>query len=195
MSKKHYGTSNVNVLATTVTDTVEMPDELSERQRRIVKYRLRGLTQTAIAQIEKVSQPMISKELKAIRVVFAERGAQIDQDVVVGETVHLYQEIEQQAWSLFHEAKSTKDLSNANKSLGTIMSSRERHIKLLLDLGLLKRAAIEHKHEVAPFLERWKEQSSQDKRILIESVIDTQLSDLAPPLPPIDAEIILDEEE
>lgn len=176
------------VAAETLTDEVKMPKELTERQQRIVKFRQRGLTQKAIAEIENVSQPMIAKEVRKIREVFAAQGSQIDQDVVVGESLNLFQEVEHRAWSIYSKSIDSNALGDANKALNTIMSARERSTKLLMDLGLVKRAAVEHHHEVAPFLEKWEKQSKEDKRLVVESVIDTQLSALPAPAPPEEPE-------
>lgn len=185
MSDKLYGpVKGAQSIAETVTEDIKMPSELTERQRRIVKFRLRGLTQKAIAQIEEVSQPYIAKELKKVRQVFAEHGSQIDQNVVVGESYNLFQEIEHRAWELFH--KSKESVGDANKALHTVMAAREKTIKLLMDLGLIKRAAISHEHnlKMPPFLEQWQGHTHEDKRIVVNEVINTQLSELEEPEPP-----------
>lgn len=185
MSKKFYAnTSDSALIAQVGVTDVEMPTELSERQKRLLKYRMRGLTQKAIAQIENVSQPFISQELNKIKKIFAEQGKQIDQHAVVGESLNIFQEVEHRAWDLYYKSVEGKSHSDANKALSTVLTARDRGIKLLMDLGLIKRAAIEHKHSVAPFLEKWQQQSQEDKRIVVESVIETQLSDLEEPQPP-----------
>lgn len=205
MSDKLYGpVKDGKTIAETVTEDIKMPTELTERQRRIVKYRLRGLTQKAIAGIEQVSQPMIAKEVRKIRKVFAEQGSQIEQNVVVGESVNLFQEIEQRAWELYYKSKDGS-AGDANKALNTVMTAREKTIKLLMDLGLIKRAAITHEHnmKLPPFLEEWNEKSEEDKRTTISEVIGTQLPDLEEPTPPelpddidyADYEEVSDEEE
>jgi hypothetical protein len=158
---------------------------LNDRQARIVKYRMRGLSQQAIATLEEVSQPVIAREMKRIRKIFAESGRQIDQDVVVGESMNLYEEVKRKGWELYYKAQESKSLGDANKALSTVMSAHERSLSLMMDLGLIRRAAIEHQHSVAPFLEKWEQQSKEDRRIVIEGVIDTQLSDLEEPTPPL----------
>lgn len=166
-----------------LSDDIPMPGDLTERQRRIVKYRLRGMTQRAIARLEDVSQPMIAKEMRAIRAAFKEQGENIDQDVIVGESMTLYQELEQRAWEIYHKALDEKKYGDCNKALATIMSARDHTVKLLLDLGLVERAKIEHSHTVnlPPFVEKWKE---VDKSQVITSVIHTQLDPLEDPEPP-----------
>lgn len=168
-----------------LSDDIPLPSELTDRQRRIVKYRQRGMTQRAIAQVENVSQPMISQEMKAIREAFREQGEQIDQEVVVGETMNLFQELEHRGWELYHKSMEAGKLGDGNKALNTIMSARERSIKLLMDLGLMKRAKIEHEHNVTlpPLMKQWQD-GEVDQTGIVTRVIDTQLSALDEPTPP-----------
>lgn len=182
---KHYGSHNdAKMIAQTLAVDEDLPTELSERQRRIVKYRMRGLTQNAIAQIENISQPMVSKEVRAIRKVFAETGKQVEQDVVVGASLNLYEEIGVKGWELYHKALENQAIGDANKALATVMAAQEKSVRLLMDLGLVKRAAVEHKHTVAPFLEQWEARTADEKQLTVATVIDSQLSELEAPEPP-----------
>jgi len=159
--------------------------ELSDRQIQIVKMKMRGLTQTAIAQVLGISQPAVAKHLKIIRAKFAAMGSNIDQSVVVGESVNLFQEVEQRAWELYYSAKGAGKLSDANKALNVIMSARDKTLTLLMDLGLIRRAAIEHEHKVksSPLMEQWKSGEAQ-KKFVVRSIIETQLEELEEPTPP-----------
>jgi len=172
------------------------PSELNERQRRIVNYKLRGLTQTAIAQLEDVSQPYIAKQLKKIREVYAAIGRTIDQEQVVGETVSLYSEVEQRAWEMFFKHKDTNP-NAANKALDTVMTSRDKSNKLMMDLGILARKAVEHDHKVtvAPFFEEFDSMDEIEKQKRLRTVIHGSLHKLEEPEPPqLEADIIEDAE-
>lgn len=170
--------------------------ELTDKQRQVFKLKLRGFTQKAIGEVMGISQPAVAKHWKKIQERFAEVGASIDQERVVGESVSLYQEIEERAWELFYLAKSAtnKDgklqpkLGDANRALGTVMAAREKSLNLLMDLGLLKRAAIEHDHVLheSPLMEAWKKGDAQKRLRLTSRVIETQLEELDDPLPPED---------
>lgn len=170
-----------------VTDDIinDPPNELNERQRRIVNYRLRGLTQTAIADLESVSQPYIAKEMRRIREIYKEQGRTIDQEMVVGETVSLYQEVEKRAWELYFAHKKDKP-SAANKALDTVMVSREKTVKLMMDLGIMRKAAteVEHTVHVAPFIQQFSSLSSEEKQAALSNVISANLSNLEEPEPP-----------
>jgi hypothetical protein len=163
------------------------PKELSERQVRIVNYKLRGMTQASMAQLEDVSQPMISKEITAIKAVYKAQGMTIDQDMVVGESINLFGEVERRGWEVFHLSKKNDKPGAANSALMTVMAAREKSIKLLMELGILKKAATEHEHtlKVAPFLEKFRDMQDVDKQAELKNFIDVSLTELEEPEPPL----------
>lgn len=161
---------------------------LTDKQKQVFKLKLRGFTQRAIGEVMGISQPAVAKHWKKIKARFAEIGASIDQNQVVGESVSLYQEIEERAWDLFYTAKSAGKLGDSNKALATIMSARDKSLNLLMDLGLLRRVAIEHEHNVSvsPLVDQWRSGDAQKKIQVTSKVIETQLDELDEPLPPKD---------
>lgn len=167
---------------------------LTERQKRIARLRMRGLSQQAIANLENVSQPIISQELKKIKDWQAERGANVDQNVIVGNTGTLYEEVEQMAWQMYY----TQGISVGEKAkcLAVVMSAREKHTRLLMDLGLIKKADTNVKvtHEISPFLQQWKQ---KDKKQLADTIVSSQLKALPEPAPEeiTDAELVETEEQ
>lgn len=163
------------------------PKELSERQVRIVNYKLRGMTQASMAQLEDVSQPMISKEITAIKAVYKAQGMTIDQDMVVGESINLFGEVERRGWEIFHLSKKNDKPGAANSALMTVMAAREKSIKMLMDLGILKKVATEHEHtlKVAPFLEKFRDMQDVDKQAELKNFIDVSLTELEEPEPPL----------
>ena len=151
---------------------------LTERQKLVARLRMRGLSQDAIANVVGVSQSAISHELAAIKKWQAERGRNVDQAEVVGNTASLYEEVEYRAWELYH---ATTEIGEKAKSLAVVMQAREKHTKLLMDLGLIKKAnqEITHKIEVSPFIQNW--QSGEGKRSLGDAIVAKQLTALAEP--------------
>lgn len=151
---------------------------LTERQKIIARLRMRGLSQKAIANVVEVSQPMVSKELARIKEWQTERGANVDQAAIVGNTASLYEEVEYRAWELYH---GSDEVSERAKALSLVMSAREKQTKLLMDLGLLKRAATETVHtvEVNPFIQKWED--GEAKKNLADSIVISQLPPLAEP--------------
>lgn len=172
--------------------TKDLPDELTDRQKQIYDLRLRGFSQTAIAKVVKnkdgvlgVSQPMIAKEMRKIKEVFKGLGRTVDQEMVVGESVSLFQEVEQRAWAIYFAHVKDKP-SAANKALDTVMAAREKTNKLFMDLGILQKAKIEHEHTmtVAPFFEQFDNLEDQQKQKALSNIIDVHLGELEEPEPP-----------
>lgn len=170
--------------------TAEDPfNGLSDRQRTIARLRLRNISQGAIAKLLGVTQPLISIELKAIREWQIARGKNVDQAAVVGAATSIYDEVEHQAWQLFYDTEAPSE--DKFKALALVMQSREKQTKLMMDLGLLKKASqeITHKLEVSPFLEKWK--SGDAKKSFGDTIVSSQLTPLAEPTLDIeDADIV-----
>lgn len=165
---------------------------LSERQQIIARFKLRGLSQRAIAKFLGVSQPVISKEMKRIRIHLAKKGSEIDQDAIVGETTSLYEEVEYRAWELY----STGDNGDKAKALSLVMQARDKHTKLLMDLGRLKRAGSTSKVELH-VSKLVKDLESDKRKAIVADIVQAHLSKLDEPSPPeeiIDAEIVIEEE-
>lgn len=160
---------------------------LTERQKRIARLRMRGLSQTAIANLEGTSQPVISQELAKIKEWQANEGANVDQPAVVGESANLYREVETMAWGMYY----TPNISVGEKAkcLAVVMTARDKHTKLLMDLGLIKRADMNVKvsHEISPFLKNW---NPGDKKELANAVVTSQLRALPEPAPEPEDEIL-----
>lgn len=152
---------------------------LSTRQKTVARLKIRGLSQSAIAEILSVSQPIISKEMKRIRDHYARRGRNIEQDLVVGESVSVYEEVEHKAWEIYHTGAD----NDKAKALSIVLSAREKQTKLLMDLGKLKKASTTHTHNVtvSPLVESW---SKGEAREAVNVIISSQLTDLEAPEPP-----------
>lgn len=169
---------------------------LTDQQKLIARLKLRGLTQQAIAKVMQVSQPYICKQLAVIREHQKERGKSIDQHVMVGETVSMYEEIEHRAWELYYSG----DSNDKAKALQLVMAAREKHTKLLMDLGRLEKAGSTSTVTVqlSPFMEKWQRQGLKPADIATVT-IQQHLSELEAPEPPDedieDAVIVSDEEE
>lgn len=190
-----------DALATRNQEEFELQNEeafkdLTERRKLIARLKLRGLSQTAIAKFLNVSQPYISAELRKIREHFRSKGATLDQDVIVGETTTVYEEVEHKAWELFQTAQSNSD---KNKALNLVMTAREKQIKLLMDLGRIEKSDQTTKVSVdmSPLIKQWDEHKKQQA---VEAIVGTVLTELPPPEPPSeedieDAYIIEDDDE
>jgi len=114
-----------------------------------------------------------------IREHLVNRGAGIDQDHTVGETASLYEEVEFRAWELFHGG----DDNTKAKALAVVMQAREKHTKLLMDLGRLQRAGNKSTVEVhvSPLI---RAMEVPEQKALVSAVIHAQLAPLDEPTPP-----------
>jgi predicted XRE-type DNA-binding protein len=191
--KKGYDLARTDNLLARIDDledkTLDIPDTLTDKQHQIVKFMMRGMSQTAIAKVLGINQSVISRQAKLIRKKFAKAGTEIQQGVVVGESLNLFKEIEHRGWEIYHLAKQKGKLGDANKALGTIMTSREKGLNLLMNLGLIKRAKIEHEHTVgvSPLVKQWTEGEAQ-RKMIVTSIVETQLEELDKPVPPQEIE-------
>jgi predicted DNA-binding protein (UPF0251 family) len=109
-------------------------DELTDRQKTIIRLKIRGLSQRQIAKVVGVSQPMIHKEMKKIREHLTERGANVDQDRTVGYTRSIYEEVERRAWDMYHASTDKLDPSGGtipgnvgdqHKALSLVLTARK----------------------------------------------------------------------
>lgn len=167
----------------------DLYEGMTERQEMIARFKLRGLSQSAIAKFLGVSQPIISKEMKRIRKHLAEKGRGIDQHYLIGETATVYEDVMAKAYQIYSEASGEGDRNAQVKSLQLVMSAREKHTKLLMDLGILKRASTnsEVKVTLSPLIESWDEKKKEQ---VAHAVVETTLEPLPPPAPPEDDEPI-----
>lgn len=163
-----------------------LPDTFTDRQRQIFQFVMRGFTQTAIAKALEVSQPYIAAELRRMREKMAKQARDLDQEVFIGETLNVYEQVKYKGWELYQNNKDTNP-NVAAKALDTIMSAQERSLKVLTDVGIIQKAKQEHEHtvKVAPFMENFEKMDDTAKRKALNNIIDVQLSDLAEPEPPM----------
>lgn len=121
---------------------------LTDRQEAIAKLRLRGLSQKAIAQALGVTQPYISKEMSKIKQHLVDTGREVDQDYIVGQSITLYDEVGRSAWAIY--ASQETETKDKIKALQLVMQARERHDKLLMEVGKLRIAPQQVQLSAAP---------------------------------------------
>lgn len=161
-------------------DQLALLDGLTDQQQTIARFKMRGLSQKAIAKFLSVSAARVSQEVKAIREHHISRGSDVNQAALVGETVTLYEEVEKKGWEVFHA-----DESKRLRALDTVMKARESQMKMMMDLGLVKRAAIEHNTtvSVSPLMSSL---TDEKKDAIVARIIETAPG--VEPTPPEDDE-------
>lgn len=153
---------------------------LTERQQKIYRFRMRNITQSTIAKVLGISQPVVSRELHAIREHFRASGSQIDQDVTVGESVCLFDEVEAEAWKIYADSEGVGDRI---KGLNTIMVAREKKLKLLMDVGRLEKAGTKSTVEIttSPLVANW---GDHQKKLVAETIVESTFTTVEEPSPP-----------
>lgn len=152
---------------------------------QVYQMRLRGLKQTQMAEMLGVSQPRVARIMKDMRKIMAQQTRDLDQEVFIGETVNIFKEAQYKAWELY--ALHKQDNPNvAAKALDIIMSAQEKSLKALADVGIIRRAAVEHEHQVkvAPFVERFESLPKEERGNMLRNVIEVQMAELEEPEPP-----------
>jgi hypothetical protein len=122
-------------------DTLATDGELEQRRRRVVRYRLRGLSLAEIGQRLAVSEATISRDLNWVRAHRREvYGAKPTLDLAefIGESMALFDESEATALTLSTSAHLTT--RERLRSLDVAMAARVRKIELLRDTGVIARA-------------------------------------------------------
>lgn len=165
-----------------VEDSADPFYGLSERQKSIAKMSLRGITQAAMGQILGIDQSMVSRELKKVNEHLTAKGTTLNQAAVVGRSLSVYEEVQHKAWELF---STTSDIGHKNKALNTVLVAQDKQIKLLMDLGMVKRAAQEVNHNLDPseFIKKWR---TGELQTAATAFLEAQLSPLEEPTPPED---------
>lgn len=168
-----------------------LPEEFTDQMTQVYQMRLRGLKQTQIASMLGVSQPRVARILKDMRAIMAAQTRDLDQEVFIGETVNVFKEAQYKAWELYTLHK-TDNPNVAAKALDIIMSAQEKSLKALSDVGIIRKAAVEHEHtlKVAPFVEKFQNMPKEERGNMLRNVIEVQMADLEEPEPPkLEAEI------
>jgi DNA-binding CsgD family transcriptional regulator len=140
---------------------------LTDQQKAVVQLKLRGFNQSSIAGVLKVSQARVSQEMAEIKQHFHERGSSIDQKELIGESITIFEEVEKEAWKLYHKLEDDKKL----KALDTVMTSREKQVKLLMEVGLIKReiSVSEVKITVPDYIQRIND--PEQRRLIANSFV------------------------
>ena len=155
-------------------------DDLTDQQRIIARLKMRGLTQKQIGTYLGISQPAVSKHLSRVKEYMREKGNAGDQDSIVGETSTVYEEIEAKSWELF---STTQDHGDKIKAMQLVLQAREKHVKLLMDIGHVKRTGNHSQVDitVSPLVASWQRGEAKEA---VKAIIDSQLRQLAAPKPP-----------
>lgn len=114
--------------------------ESYERRVNVFRMTMRGLNKTVIARELGVSRQTITNDAKWNRDHFSEMAAHADRNEVVGEAIAKLEEVEKEAMRQYEE---TENPHAKNNFLLTAMNACEKRIKMMMDTGLIQRAALD----------------------------------------------------
>lgn len=169
-----------------VEDAYKRPHQrtLTERQRLIMRLKLRGISDSATARIIGISLHTLKKDLVRMQRYHANAGTRFDQNTVVSEALCLYDEVSFRAWEIFSDSESKN--AEKLKALEIVSSSQDKKNKLCLQVGIIKQAPAErvvdvHISNAPPLVRNW---SVQGRQNLSRNIIEAQLEPLDDPTPP-----------
>lgn len=121
---------------------VGRPSAKESQARRIQVFRMtmRGLNITTVAKELGCSRQTASNDVKWNRIHFAEMAAHADRNEVVGEAIAKLEEMEKEAMYNFSESENPHF---KNQFLMTAISACEKRIKLMMEAGIIQKAAID----------------------------------------------------
>jgi hypothetical protein len=111
-----------------------------ERRVNVFRMGMRGLNKTVISRELGVSRQTITNDFKWNRDHFSEMAAHSDRNEVVGEAIAKLEEMEKEAMRQYEE---TENPHAKNNFLLTALNACEKRIKMMMDTGILQRAAID----------------------------------------------------
>jgi hypothetical protein len=122
-------------------------EEIAERRRMVLRMRMRGVGYREIAKKLGVGHMTIKRDLEIIQAKTRERIGKFEREYALSESLSVYEEVETAAWNDYHS--STPGSSTRASFLAQIRAARGDQVKLLMDVGLIDRAAqeVKHKHE------------------------------------------------
>ena len=148
--------------------------ELAERRQTVLTLRLKGLTFKDIGQQLSIGYMTVKRDLDIIRQENLQNVTEFNRDQAVASAMQTYDQVELEAWQAYYADKTP----TRAKYLNLIRMNNKDRIQLLVDIGLVSKAAlrVEHKVETEGVLAHWTEDA---KALVAMSIIRTQMGDAA----------------
>ena len=150
------------------------PERAVEMRRvEVIRRRLRGETIGSIADSLGCSISTINNDIRAIRTSNEELVENFSQGEYVGETLHTFKRIEEEAWAQVFAL----DIGDSRKAkfLDSIRSTRKEAIKLLQSSGLLHKEAQRVEVQItSEVLGGW---SLDQKMLIADAVVEAAIID------------------
>jgi hypothetical protein len=115
-------------------------EQTRERRMEVLRRKLRGQSHSAIARDIGVRRATVSEDAKWLETFSRERAADADSYQEVGHAMLFFEQIEGEALRQFYSLKSPV---HKHKFLQTAVLAREKMVRLMMDAGVIKRAAVD----------------------------------------------------
>lgn len=159
-------------------------DEIAERRREVMRLRTQGLGYRAIAQKLGVGHMTVKRDIEHIRAKVQERMSKFERNLTIAESVSAYEQVEMEAWRQY--ALSKPGTTQAARFLDVVRAARGDQVKMLTDLGFLRKAPMEVKHDISTkVIQDWTP-AAQD--LVALAIIKAGLSPAVEPTPIIDVQ-------
>jgi hypothetical protein len=122
--------------------------EIEERREKVLQLRLRGLGYKAIADVLQVSHLTIRRDLEIIRGETKEQVKGFCKEYAIGRCMQTYQAVLEKAWENYDT--SAPGSAARVHYLQLIKATQSDEAKLLMDVGLIGRAAVQVEHRMDP---------------------------------------------
>lgn len=122
-------------------------EEMHERRQMVLRLRLKGMAFRQIAKDLGVGVMTVRRDLQAIKARMADKVSQFERDQTLGESLHTYELIHQEAWDQYSRCANGSE--GRVKFLNLIRAAENDRVKVLMDVGLIGKAAVqvEHRHK------------------------------------------------
>jgi hypothetical protein len=151
--------------------------DAEDRRKQIVQRLMKGETQQAVAKGLGISLATIKRDIKIVKDINAAKITNLKQKQTIGETLSVYDTVQEKAWFQFYKAFDPTDKA---RFLKIIMESEKKKTDVLSDVGYIRRAGHEVKvqvdHKVINHF------TPEAQRVIAGAMIKAKLSSPKPPV-------------
>ncbi len=106
----------------------------------VFRLQMRGVNQAAMAKVLGVNRNTIIRDVQWLRNHTRELATEADKFGELGDAMKAFEEIERTALFQFHETDSPHAKNNF---LMTALTAREKKVRLMADMGIIEKAALD----------------------------------------------------
>jgi hypothetical protein len=153
-------------------------EEKLEKRQKMMRLRMQGWTVREIAKELQMNAVVVYKEFQEIRAQNEERLAGFDRTHAISMCISVFENIEKECWENYRSLAPGSQ--GRNQFLNTIRAARNDQIKLLEDMGLLSKVALQINHNVNTQAVL-KDMTEKTQQVLAMAFLRAQLKPLPEP--------------